>query len=91
MSYSFNVKGATKAVALAAVIAELDKVVANQPIHAADRAQAQAAAEAFVGILPDADESQEFHVSAAGWVSWTPGPTVMAANVSVTASLKAKE
>lgn len=51
MSYSFNVRAADKAAACAAVAAELEKVVASQPIHEHDVAQAQAAADAFIDLV----------------------------------------
>jgi len=94
MSYSFNVRGATKAEAMEKVVAELDKVVAAQPVHSADRAQAQAAAEAFIGLIPDSNENQEVAVTASGWVSWDlagSDTVVKAASANVSASLVAKE
>ncbi|UDF33531.1 UNVERIFIED_ORG: hypothetical protein LHJ69_12950 [Shinella sp. XGS7] len=90
MSYSFNVRGATKALALAVLAAKLDEVVQQQPVHAADRQQAQAAAEAFVGLLPD-DASKEVHINISGYVSgqWSGSDLVQlsGASVSVSASL----
>lgn len=71
MSYSFYVRAATKADVIAKVVAELDKVVANQPVHSADYAQAKASAEAFLGILPEANDKQDFYVSVSGSVGWT--------------------
>ena len=91
MSYSFNVSAATKAAAVEKVVAELDKVVAAQPVHAADRAQAQATAEAFVNIVPDPKEDQEIYVSVSGWVNWTSDLVVTAASVNVSATVKPKE
>jgi hypothetical protein len=70
MSYSFNLRAATKADAKARVAAELAKVVQGQPIHEADRAQAQAAADAFIDVLPD-DPSQDVSVNMSGSVGWT--------------------
>ncbi len=60
MSYSFSVRGATKAEAMEKVNAEMDKVVAGQPIHSADRFQAVEAAEKFVyAVLPNPSDKQE--------------------------------
>lgn len=84
MSYSFSVRAATKAAALAKIVAELDKVVAAQPVHAADRPQAQAAAEAFVGLLP-VDESRDVNVSVNGSISISDG-AVVGSSIGVYAS-----
>lgn len=94
MSYSFNVRAADKADACAKVAAELDKVVASQPIHQADRDPAQAAAEAFTALLGEPREGQEISVSVSGSASkWADGQqteTVTGAGVSISASLLAK-
>lgn len=90
MSYSFNVKALTKAVALQLVAAKLDEVVAQQPVHAADRQQALDAATAFVGLLPE-DETREVVVSVSGYLSgqWSGSDLAQlsGASVSVNASL----
>lgn len=65
MSYSFTVRGATKAAALAAVQAQMQAVVDQSPAHQADAAQAIEAATAFVGVLPD-DDSKDVVVMLAG-------------------------
>jgi hypothetical protein len=95
MSYSFSARGATKAEVIGKVSAELDKVVASQPIHSADRAQAQAAAEAFVAIIPANDEGKDFYVSVSGSVGWRGNlgvdSIITSASVNVSASLIAKE
>lgn len=72
MSYSFNLRAATKAALVAAVAAQLDAVVAGQPCHAADRAQAQAAAESFINVIPD-DDTRDASLSMSGSLSgvWT--------------------
>jgi prefoldin subunit 5 len=96
MSYSFNVRAADKAAARAAVAAEFDKVVEQQPIHEADRAQAEATVEAMLGVIPDAGEGEEVLVSVSGYVQWrgTLGGaapvTITGANVSVGANVAAK-
>lgn len=93
MSYSFGVKGKTKAEAIAAVAAELDKVVAAQPIHAADRDQALATATAFVNTLPENGE-KDVSVSVSGSVGWEgtyPDHSLTSAQVNVYASLMKRE
>lgn len=70
MSYSFTILAATKSLALAAVASKLDEVVAQQPSHEVDRAQAQQAAELFVGLLPD-DAERDVRVSMNGSVGGT--------------------
>ena len=96
MSYSFSVRGATKAEAIEKVAAELNKVVASQPIHAADSVQAQAAAEAFLNVIPSNVDGEGFYVSVSGSVGWsgnlgTPECTITSASVNVSASLITKE
>ena len=94
MSYSFQVRGATKAAALTLVAAQLDAVVAFQPVHAADRAQALATAEAFVNLLPDCD-AKDVSVSVNGYVmgQWDKSDLVelSGASVGVSASLVNRE
>lgn len=96
MSYSFSGRGATKAEVMEKVAAELDKVVAGQPIHAADRAQAQAAAQAFLDVLPDANGEQDIYVSVSGSVGWSgvlgaADQVLTSAGVNVSVALIAKE
>ncbi len=76
---------------MAKAVSEFDKVVGYQPIHAADREQATAAARAFLSIVPDANETQDFALTVSGWVSWNPELIVVAANVSISASVVPKE
>lgn len=90
MSYSFNIRAATKDEAREKVAAELDKVVASQPIHAADSKQAMDAAASFIDVIRD-DETQDILVSVSGSVSWTGDSEINSANVSVTAYLTAKQ
>lgn len=95
MSYSFSVRGTTKAEVTSKISDELAKVVASQPIHAADRAQAQAAAEAFVALIPPSADNKDFYVSVSGSLGWNgnlgEGHVVTSASVNVSASLIAKE
>jgi hypothetical protein len=93
MSYSFSVRAATKAEALIKIENELGNVVTAQPIHAADREQAYAAAEAFLEIVPD-DDSKDFQVSVHGSVGWTgegDAQVITAAGVGVSVHLVPKE
>jgi hypothetical protein len=94
MSYSFNVRAATKAEAKLKVAAELDKVVQQQPVHTTDRDQAMTVATAFVDMLADAGENQDIVVSVNGWLSWsgeTPVGTGFSGScVGVSASVAAK-
>lgn len=75
MSYSFSVKAASKAAALAAVAAKFDEdVVKHMPVHARDRDAVLANAANVVGILAD-DDTKDVTVSINGYVSWqTPEP-----------------
>ena len=96
MSYSFSARGATEAETMKKVDAELDKVVASQPVHEADRMQARAAAMAFLNVLPDPSDKQEFYVSVSGSVGWSgtlgaADQALTSASVNVGASLVAKE
>lgn len=67
MSYSFAVRAATAALALAAVSEKLDEVVQTQPVHDADKEKALAAAEAFIALVP-AKEGHDYSVSVNGSV-----------------------
>ena len=89
MSYSFNVRGATKSEALGKVEAEMAKVVQSQPVHQKDEGQARAAAAAFVGMLRD-DETRDVTVSVSGWLSWSESG-IQGASVNVSASIVDRE
>lgn len=93
MSYSFQVRAATKAQAIAAVAAKLAETEAAQPAHSIDRAHAEAAATAFINLLPD-DEEQDVAVTVSGWVSgqWQGNEitSLTGANITVTAGLAAR-
>lgn len=97
MSYSFSKRGATRAIVMGLVVAALDEVVAQQPIHAADRKQAEAAAQSFLDIVPEANENQEYFVSVSGSVAYTWDgeknvvKEVVGASINVNASLVNKE
>ena len=66
MSYSFNVRAATLAIAGAALAAKLDEVEAQQPIHARDRGLAYETAMSMLGQCAAPEEDQEFSISVAG-------------------------
>jgi len=71
MSYSFSVIASDKSAAKAAVAAKFDEmVVAQQPIHARDRAAVLANAGAVIDLLADVD-TKDVRVSCNGYVSWT--------------------
>lgn len=70
MSYSFSVKGATKALAAEAVAKGLAAVVASQPVHKQDESQAFGAAELAMEALPD-DPSKDISISLSGSLSWS--------------------
>lgn len=87
MSYSFKVRGATKAEALEAARAEMAKVVEQQPIHAVDREQALAAAELMLAVLPN-DDTRDVAIALSGSVSSTDSPAIRnVRNATVTASV----
>lgn len=90
MSYSFGIRATTKGEVLDLVKVKMDEVVTQQPVHAHDRAQAEAAVQAFVALLPD-DETMDVNVSVSGYVSgaWVGGELekVTGASVSVSAHL----
>ena len=67
MSYSFSVKGTTKADAVTAANVKFNEVLAQQPVHAADMPSAREAAEKFVGLLAD-DTTRDTTLSVNGWV-----------------------
>lgn len=91
MSYSFSVRASSKAEAKDKIAAELDTVVTGQPVHAADRKAAQAAAEAFVDLLVDPVEGQLVNVSVSGSLGWRDpdGKEFTSSNVSVYGSIVA--
>ena len=93
MSYSFNIRAATKAQALTDVALKFDEVVAMQACHARDKGAALAAASAMVGLLDD-DESRDVVVGMSGYLSgqWVGHDvaSISCAAVSVNASLMPK-
>jgi hypothetical protein len=93
VSYSFSFTAATKSEAKERVAKELDNVVNGQPIHSKDREQAQAAATAFIDLVPEPREGECVYVSVHGSVTWsgdTANPNVTGAGVGITAGTSAK-
>jgi len=90
MSYSFTVRAASKEEAISKVAAELDKVVELQAVHAADREQAQTAAEAFIAVVPDPKDDQDLSVSVSGSLTSTVAG-VVGGSISVSAEVVAKK
>lgn len=86
MSYGFTVKAKTKAEVKAKVTESWDAIVSAQPIHAKDRASAEACALAFVDALQD-DEEKDVQLHVYGSVTWAPGNEIMQADARVTATL----
>lgn len=91
MSYSFGVRAATKPAAKAELASKFDELVTKgQPAHEFDKAQALAAGNAFIDLLPD-DESKDVSFSIHGSLSgrWEGAKLVeiTGASVGVSASL----
>ena len=90
MSYSFQVRGATKAAVKLLVAAKLVEAVAAQACHERDQAQAQAAADAFIDLVVD-DETKDIAVACSGSLTgqWkdTDVVRIEGASFSVHASL----
>lgn len=91
MSYSFTVRAGSKGEAKSKVAAELEKVVAAQPDHEADQQQANAVAAAFIDVLADDEETKDVALDMHGSLAWGPGRAITSANISVSASLVAKD
>lgn len=88
MSYSFNVKAATKGEAGKAVAEKLGEVVANQPIHEADRQVAQDAAEGVLNALRD-DPDQGISITVSG-SCWGGDDGLANVSLNISASLSAR-
>lgn len=93
MSFSFTVRGATAALALAAVAAEMAKVVEVQPVHKHDAEAVQKTAELYAGLLPE-DAERDVVLACHGYVEYhntDAEPEFVGVNVGVNARLLAKE
>jgi hypothetical protein len=88
MSYSFQVKAASKVEAAKKVEEQFDLVVQGQPVHAADRQAAQDAAQAFINLLAEPAEGQLVAVNVQGYVSWRAEGEFTGANIGVGASIQ---
>lgn len=89
MSYTFTIRAANKAEALAKCDEEFAKVVANQAIHAKDTPAARSAVEAMLEAVPEVPES-DLGLMVGGYVSWDVDERITQANVSVTISTIAR-
>lgn len=94
MSYSFTVRAPNKADAKTAVAAKLAEVAAQQMCHERDKAQAQAAADAFVDVLTD-DADKDIVVNMSGYLTgqWQGSDVtrIEGASVNVNAGLATRD
>jgi hypothetical protein len=90
MSYSFSVTADTKVEAKEKIAAELERVASDQPVHATDRAAAQAAAESFVDLLSEPAEGQTIVVNVNGSLGWLTEGDFCSANIGIGARVGAK-
>lgn len=88
MSFSFNVRGKSKADAIVKVHEELGKVVAQQPVHAADQLAAREAADGYLHVLDQPTEGSEISVSVSGSIGMQDG-RVTSVMVGVNAAIVA--
>lgn len=80
MSYSFNVRAATKAEAKEAVKVEFGRVLDFQPEHERDLAVATQHADAVIDLLGDeTPDGYEITVSCNGYISWDANQDKMTA------------
>ena len=73
MSYSFGITASTKDEAKAKVAEEFEAILAYQPTHAKDKAQALANADAAIDILRD-DVTLDIRVACYGSLIWHADP-----------------
>ena len=93
MSFSFTARGATVALALAAVAAEMAKVVETQPVHKHDAEAVQKTAEHYAGLLPET-EGHDVVIACHGYVEYhgtDAAPEFVGANVGINARLLKRE
>ena len=93
MSFSFTVRAATTALALAAVAVELDKVVAAQPAHAHDAEAVKETAARYAALLPE-DETRDVVLACHGYVEYhgtDAAPEFVGVNVGVNVRHLARE
>jgi hypothetical protein len=87
MSYSFSIQYATKEGAIAGVVTELNKVVANQPEHAKDVPAVKEAAKTFINRLADPGDKDEVRVVMHGSLGWRADRSIYSANVSISCGI----
>ena len=87
MSYSFSVRGKSKAEALAAVTARFDEVVQQQPVHTHDRPTAQEQVEKVLALVNEPAANEEISVSVNGYVSWRGEGQFTGVSVNVSATV----
>ena len=90
MSYSFNVRARNKDEALKQAGAEFAKVQRSQPIHAADREAALAAAKGVVRLIKH-DPARDVSLNVSGSISQNERGETQSVSVNVTASIVDRE
>jgi hypothetical protein len=85
VSYSFGARAADKGALRATIEAEMDKVVASQPVHAADKAAVLAVADAYLDLLGAQPEGQDIVVSVHGSLGWNKPDEFTSVNVGFSA------
>jgi hypothetical protein len=94
MSFSFNARGATKQLAVAAALAKFDEVAAQDPSQASAKATVAASVKAIVRQLPN-DETRDVHVTVSGYVVSQAGaagrPEVTNAKVAASVLLAVRQ
>lgn len=87
MSYSFSVKASDKDAAKILAEIELEKVVAQQPIHALDRDAILANVAGVVGLARPLGEDEDLVVSVNGYISTNSSGEAGVVSISATASV----
>lgn len=93
MSFYFNFNADTKTAAKDKAAEEMAKVVVQQPIHAADHDKVLRVVEAYLNLIPEAEETECVYVTVSGSVGWKgdlSAPTITTASVNVSASTALK-
>lgn len=93
MSYSFSIRGPSKAVVIADMQAKFDQLVTAQPQHTRDAGTAMVALRAFVDVLDD-DEKQDVVAQVSGWLRSDVEADVFraqAGNFNITVLLKPRD
>lgn len=94
MSYSFNAKAGSKTELLEAVKSKLAEVVASQPVHSRDEAQAAVTTEAVLGLIADPAEGEEVNAYVSGSLGWrgdvSNPEAITSASVNISVSITNK-